>query len=104
MFAADRGDFDSGVALVAAGASVNVKSKAGFTPLYMSLRHVCENEQHCGRIKSLIESLINRGADVNAETEDGETALMAASGLGNLTAVKVLLSAGAGVDKTKLFR
>ena len=66
----------------------------------MALRHICDGEKSCNKIKSLIEILIRKGADVNAETNDGETVLMAAVSLGNLAAVKTLLSAGADVNRS----
>jgi len=45
-----------------------------------------------------VEHLLKQGVDVNAETEDGETALMAAAYRGHTETLKVLIEAGAEVN------
>jgi uncharacterized protein len=46
-------------------------------------------------VADLVHSLLQRSANVNATNRDGDTALIAASRIGNKAAVKVLLAGGA---------
>jgi ankyrin repeat protein len=45
-----------------------------------------------------VQVLLARGADVNAKTNNGQTALMLASGYRHLDVVQALLAAGADVN------
>src|SRR5260370_33214985 len=45
-----------------------------------------------------VRTLLEKGADVNAKSKAGRTALMSASDLGQLDTVRVLLEQGADVD------
>jgi ankyrin repeat protein len=47
---------------------------------------------------AVVEALVRRGADVNAEMSEGRTALMWAAGYGDAAMVKTLLDAGAHRD------
>lgn len=62
---------------------------AGVTPLMRAVGPGCSD---------VLLSLIKRGAEVNAQNANGQTALMHAAQLGNPTAVQILLSHGARVD------
>jgi ankyrin repeat protein len=63
------------------GARINEKNDLGWTPLYYGVRS--DNP-------GLLQSLIDHGADINAQAIDGTTALHHAICLNNCTAVQVL--------------
>ena len=75
-------------ALIAAGADVNAKGKAGKTALLVA----AEN----GQVDN-VNLLIAAGADVNATDNRGSTSLIFAARLGSLDCVKALIAAGADV-------
>jgi ankyrin repeat protein len=52
----------------------------------------------CGGMTMAVRALIDKGADVNRTSLNGETALFAATASGYLDTVKFLLSAGAEID------
>lgn len=64
------------------GASVNVQSQSGFTPLYMSAQ---ENHDEC------VKYLLAKGANPALATEDGFTPLAVAMQQGHDKVVAVLL-------------
>ena len=79
------------VQLLAAGANVNFES-AGYccsTPLYWAASRGSQ---------SIVAHLLNAGAKIEAQTEDGMTALMAAASECNQAVVAKLLAAGANVN------
>lgn len=100
MNAADQGDLSMVETLVIAGADVNARSKVDYTALHMALRHPCDNDRPCRKISLLVRFLISNGADVDAVTKDGETALMVAAALGNAEAVSELLATDVDTNKT----
>src|SRR5258707_862060 len=51
-----------------------------------------------GRNTAEVQKLLGEGADVNAKSKAGRTALMGAADLGQLDTVRVLLEQGADVD------
>lgn len=65
------------------GADVKIKGNKGFTALHL----VC-----LYNMPSLIEKIISLGVDVNIKSDDGATSLHCAASLGNLQAVKLLLT------------
>ncbi|MBS1718368.1 MAG: ankyrin repeat domain-containing protein [Armatimonadetes bacterium] len=72
-------------AAIAAGANVNARNTAEATPMMYAVR---DTEK--------LRLLLGKGADVNAVSKHGATALMVAAGtIGRLDSVKLLLSAGA---------
>ena len=73
--------------LLTAGADPNITSFDGFTCLQMTVYRDC--------IKQILQAVLDHGADVNATNKHNETALMAASKMGNIDAINVLLNAGA---------
>lgn len=77
--------------LIQRGANVNTQDNKGYTPLHKS----------AGRNKiAILSSLIANGADLDIKTNGGYTALMYASYKGMAEAVKILLDAGAAIEKT----
>ena len=88
MFAARAGDQRSAQLLVAAGSEINQGNAFGTTPLIMAVH---------GGNPALLETLLQAGADINANTP-GHTALHAAVLRGNLAAVEILLAHGAETE------
>lgn len=91
-------------ALIEVGADVNLGTESyGETPLMASVHSVAMaryfggNEAETRQMK-VVCLLIKAGADVNAKTTDGWTALMAAANVGSLEAIELLLAAGADVN------
>lgn len=86
-----EGDYKALKLMLDNGFSANYTDKKGYRPVYWAatLEDV-----------SLLELLIERGADVNPVTNvHKETALMIASGRNNINSVKLLLENGAEPDK-----
>lgn len=75
--------------LLAYGASIDIKSNIGVTPL-----HTCCRNGWKGH-KEIVEILINAGADINVRTEYGATPLYLAAKNGHIDIVKLLVSKGA---------
>ena len=122
--AAEQGDRDRVMALVADGGDVNQAQADGTTALHWAtyrddapLAHllleaganpVVENRYGMTPLylacfngnAALIGELLQRGADPNAKRKDSETALMTAARTGNLAAVRVLVEAGADLEMT----
>lgn len=73
--------------LLQAGAEVNVRSNAGFTPLNMAAASD-------GTLES-VKLVLNHGAEVNASSNSGFTALMGAAGEDSSEAVSLLIEKGA---------
>ena len=108
--------------LLDAGADVNVVDRIGATPLMGAVAGGCDidivekilkkctkdtiNAKTAGKTTALmladnpeaITALIKAGADIDAQDEDGLTALMSATARGNLEAVKALIEAGADAN------
>jgi ankyrin repeat protein len=74
----------------------NITNVSGVTPLLQATLDTQEN-------LSIVELLIDRGADVNATTPDGLTALIVASIKGYKNIVLSLLKAGADMRKKDMF-
>jgi ankyrin repeat protein len=79
---------DTDKAMPAKGADVNAKDCKGTSLINTSLE---------GRTET-VKALLAKGADVNAQSNNGITALIAASDRGHAEVVKVLLAAGADVN------
>jgi len=87
--ACENGSLDIAKVLVDAGANINLKSKAGFAPLYMAV-----DKKH----KPIVEYLISKGVNVNEKNGlDNGSALYLASYNGSLEIVTMLVDAGADV-------
>jgi len=102
--AALQGDPESVAALLKAGAEVNAKDSEGNTALLVMLYIDEDNKQaptvtrdYAGVVRALLR---DKKIDVNAQNEDGETALMRAVKLGNAEVVRLLLAARADANAT----
>jgi len=88
-YAAWRGNTQEIDQLVAKGADVHAKTKAGDTALYWAVIN-----QH----KAAVVLLLSHGADVNARNSGGRTALHEAADNGDLEIAEILLDKDANVD------
>lgn len=78
--------------LLEAGAKVNAPNNYGITPLMRAIQR-----QSLYGI-DIVNFLLDKGADINAQTPTGETALTVASGNGYKDVVKLLINRGANVN------
>ena len=90
MLASEKGNVDAMNVLLSAGADRTIKDAIGDTWIHYAIRGNCS--------KDVLQSIIAKGADVNATSKRNSTPLMLASWYGKVDAIKVLLSAGA--DRT----
>ena len=81
--------------LIDAGASINTRTRDGKTALHYTTRRIRDAEG--GHPKAMTEILINRGALLHAEDEDGYTPLYGAVRFGTAAGAKALLDHGANV-------
>jgi ankyrin repeat protein len=98
--------------LLAAGADINSRDESGQTPLMFAAIRGLEGAWEMqtkkeyplrpGRPKTdwprVVETLAKAGADLNLQTKDGITALMAAAARGNVEICRVLVDSGADVN------
>ena len=91
--AAKAHNVDVCASLLKAGAKVDLKNKKGSTPLLLA----CLNEEVTNKseMTKLFKLLVDFGADVNANDNNGSTPLHAAAAVGNEALIELLLSAGA---------
>jgi uncharacterized protein len=109
MKAATRGDVAVASALVESGANVNAVDNKGSSALLYSLDR--ENMAHGDEIATLPgrraeitrRLLLAKSLDVNAQNDDGETALLRAVRLGNPELVKSLLAHRADPNRSDVF-
>jgi len=94
--AAAAGDLAQVKALLNAGADVNAKDELGWTPLMKA----CFNDDVDHGFPEVAQTLIDAGADIEAQIVYGTRALMLAAGRGEAGVVDVLLKAGADVLAT----
>ncbi len=80
--------------LLEKGADADLADRQKTTPLIAAVLSYANNQDE-SQIKKMIEMLIAKGANVNAQNIGGQTALMLAGHEGLLEVVKVLLAAGA---------
>jgi ankyrin repeat protein len=89
-WAAERGDLALTNVLVKAHANLKATTRIGsYTPLQIASK---------GGNAAVVRALINAGADVNAVTTSGATALHLAAASGNADAVTALIEKGANVN------
>lgn len=100
--AVDHVDAEKAKLLLDAGADVNEKMSDGSNPLIYttsrSFLFVKEADEKRTRIPSLVQVLLEGGADVNAVDKNGETALMGEMHHRRAGVIKLLLDAGANVN------
>lgn len=100
---------------------LDAKTSKGFTPLYLAVSNSHEDvatlligsgaNDYCDANKwmvlhhashrgwlGIVESLVKRGSDVDAETSDGETPLLLAAKRSRFDVVKFLMESGANVE------
>jgi ankyrin repeat protein len=88
--AAHRGDIDKVRSILEKGTNVDVRDKAGHTPLFYAAS--------AGQLH-VVEFLISKGADVNAkDNRDGETPLFYAGDAGWKNVVELLIAKGADIN------
>ena len=101
VHAVDRGDVEVVDALLQAGADASIPDEKGATALLYALQEPSpynregSPEQRIEAARLLLKSKIR---DVNAQNENGETALMRAVALGQIEVVRSLLDQGANVN------
>lgn len=83
------------VALLAVLAEVNARDPRGATALMLAVEPRSNLQKPSHRILSILETLIQAGADLNLQDQLGDTALIWAAQFGNLEAVRILFHAGA---------
>jgi uncharacterized protein len=109
MKAASRGDVGVVGALVESGANVNAVDSKGSNALLYSLDQ--ENMAHgderatlpARRLEIARRLLLAKSLDVNAQNNDGETALIRAVRLENVETIKSLLAHGADAKRSDVF-
>lgn len=85
------------VALLAVLADVNARDPRGATALMLALEPHSTVQKLSRRVLSIVETLIQAGADLDLQDQKGNTALLWASQVGNSDAVRLLYNAGADV-------
>ena len=90
MVASKKGNVDAINVLLSAGADRTIKTVNGDTWIHYAVDGDCSKE--------VLQSILDQGAHVNITNKRNVTSLMVASKMGNVDAIKVLLSAGA--DRT----
>jgi ankyrin repeat protein len=102
--AAKAADIPAMKLLMAAGADVNLATRAGITPLMAAAGVGTKEEDTTGRFKTqedaiqAIELCLAAGADINLATGQGQTALHAAAQWGHDKLVEYLVGKGANVN------
>jgi ankyrin repeat protein len=120
--AAQAGNEDSALALVAHGANVNARGADGTTALMWAAHNDDVNltqsllkkgadvravnlygtsamqQAAIGAYTPILKLLLHAGADINSPNAEGQSALMVIARTGNVAAAKLLLSHGATVD------
>ncbi|MBN2290845.1 MAG: ankyrin repeat domain-containing protein [Pirellulales bacterium] len=89
--AACSGNLESVRCLLHAGAEVNTTSAKGYTALINSIYRLHDSAS----LVPMVDLLIEHGADVNCESDYGESPLIVASRRGRFDAVRILLDAKA---------
>ena len=90
VFAASQGHVDCVKVLIAAGADMK---KGTELPLIKSIK---------SRSVESVKELLNAGADVNSEDDQGNTSLMIAIDVGNVTLAQLLVDKGADVNSKNI--
>lgn len=94
MFAADSGGVSAVNLLLAKGANVNARDSGGLTPLFYAVGALDRQMQ-------IVDALIRAGADLQARSQSGETALDFAGRYGNTEAADVIRKALAAPQRKR---
>ena len=86
------GHYNAAILLIENSADTNGKNGFGMMPLHMVVDFYYD-----GPIGHLIETLLSKGADIEAKDDDGQTAYEMAASLGYLKAAEILLKHGASI-------
>lgn len=95
--AASSGNLHATKFLLDAGALVNVVLPKGYSPLLGCIYSLCTDDA----LLPMLRLLVDRGADVDCESDYGERPVTVASRLGRFDAVRLLLDAGAEASPLK---
>lgn len=87
MLCAEIGDYENAVKALERGENPNMVNEFGWTPLFLGCHHT-----------ELTKLLIQKGADVNAKSENNRSVIHEAVTCGNIDSVMLLLNAGADVN------
>lgn len=99
--AAERGDLEELRRELAAGALVDIRDlRSGWTPLLAAAASVQANEE---TLRLLLAWLLTAGCNPNATNSSGQTPLMLAVQVGAADTVRLLLAAGASIDRVDQF-
>jgi hypothetical protein len=90
MFASAFGHFPVTTLLIASGAEVNVQNNLGNAPLQLAAHNSGDTDT--------VVLLLNKGANIDARSNDGWTALIDAIDMNHVAAAKVLIERGANVN------
>lgn len=83
--------------LISAGVDVNHYDKLGQTPLMAFVKHIPDGVKEDNDLREIITKLVQAGANMEARSRQGETALYIAARLGKKVALKKLVELGANV-------
>ena len=89
LHALAMGKCDIALALIKAGAKLNIKNDEGESPLHMAI--MCSSE-------SLVEEMIQRNISVNEKDNIGQTPCMLAAEFGSTNILKMLLNSNAKIN------
>ena len=98
MVAAHRADLAAMRGLLDRGADPSARNLLGATPLMFAAAARPADDPSAKTVPATIQLLLDRGAKVNAQTNNGRTALIDAAANGNPESVRLLLAAGADVN------
>jgi ankyrin repeat protein len=102
MLAVALGNPELTMTLIEAGADVNRRNVAGVTALiFAALDPKSDPPDMQEKDLSTLHFLLDKGADVNAKSNDGRTTLMRAAASGNRGAVSLLLEHGATHQRSR---
>ncbi|KAK7743380.1 hypothetical protein SLS62_010617 [Diatrype stigma] len=83
--------------LISAGVDVNHYDKLGQTPLMAFVKHIPDGVKEDNDLREIITKLVQAGANMEARSRQGETALYMAARLGKKVALKKLVELGANI-------
>lgn len=97
-WAAGHGHVQASAVLVDAGISVDDREASGASPLHWAIVGVSGNAFGIGARLHAARWLLERGADANATTKDGNTCVHWAAWAGGVDALRLLIARGANLE------